>query len=244
MSRILIIDDEEPIRKLLRSILEQAGHTVLDAANGREGMALWHKTPADVVVTDIFMPDKDGIQILTELRRVATRPKIIAMTGGESRGLFDFKPAARLLGADRVLSKPFEVRTFLLTVEEVLKSMPGSRGVSIGSGIEEQRKYPRFSVSLSVSISDGLSTQTGMVADISREGCRIQCANAVPSEKYFQVEIQPETPGERLTVDLAVMRWSRERELGIEFIRMAPESKAQLRHILQTCEETCSQSRS
>jgi hypothetical protein len=66
----------------------------------------------------------------------------------------------------------------------------------------------------------------------------------VPSEKYFQVEIQPETPGERLTVDLAVMRWSRERELGIEFIRMAPESKAQLRHILQTCEETCSQSRS
>lgn len=126
ISRILVIDDEDLLRKLLRRILQQASHTVLDVPNGREGMALWHEVSTDVVITDLYMPNRDGIQILTELRRVAEKPKIIVMSGGEVGGLFDCKAAGHLLGADRVLSKPFELQTFLLMVEEMLKPMPES----------------------------------------------------------------------------------------------------------------------
>lgn len=73
--------------------------------------------------------------------------------------------------------------------------------------------------------------------DISREGCRIRSAGAVPSEKYFQAEIELEEPAERLTVNLAVMRWARQEEFGIEFIRMEPESQAQLWRIIRNREE-------
>lgn len=237
MPRILVIDDEQPLRRVLRIILERAGHTVLEAPDGREGMALFRQAPTDVVVTDIFMPEKDGMQILMDLKRVATKPKIIAISGGDPRGLLDLKPAASFLGADRVLSKPFDAQTFLLTVEEVLKAGPESSGVTSRSGMDEQRKYPRFPVALPASFGNGVSVLTGAVMDISREGCRIRSADALPSEKYFQVEIELEGPADRLTVNLAVMRWTRKGEFGVEFIRMAPESQAQLERIIRNCEE-------
>lgn len=237
MSRILVIDDEQPLRRVLRTILERAGHTVLEAADGREGMELFRQAPTDVVVTDIFMPEKDGMQILMDLKRVATKPKIIAISGGDPRGLLDLKPAARFLGADRVLTKPFDAQTFLLTVEEVLKAGPESSVVTSQSGIDEQRKYRRFPVAFPALFGNGLSGQAGTLMDISREGCRIRPADAVPSEKYFQVEIELEGPADRLTVNLAVMRWMREGEFGVEFIRMAPESQAQLARIIRKCEE-------
>ncbi len=234
MSRILVIDDEQPLRRVLRSIMERAGHTVLEAPDGSEGMALWRQAPTDVVVTDIFMPEKDGIQIIMELKRVAMKPKIIVMSGGDVKRLFDLKSAASLLGADRVLSKPFNPQTLLQAVEGVLKGAPS---VTIRSSPNEQRKYSRFPVAFSASFSDGVSVLAGMVMDISREGCRIRSADAVPSEKYFQVEIELEEPGERLTVNLAVMRWTRQEEFGIEFIRMEPESQTKLWRIIRNCEE-------
>ena len=238
MSRILVIDDEQPLRRVLRRILERAGHTVFEAQDGRKGMALWRQAPTDVVVTDIFMPEKDGMQILMELKHVSTKPKIIAISGGDPRGLLDLKPAARFLGADRVLQKPFDAQTFLAAVQEVLKGGPESSGVTSRSGMDEQRKYPRFPVALPTSFGNGVKVLTGTVMDISREGCRICSADAVPNEKYFRVEIELEGPAERLTVNLAVMRWMRQREFGVEFIRMTPESQAQLRRIIRNCEET------
>ena len=120
MSRVLIIDDELPIRQVLRRVLEQAGHTVLEASDGRQGMALWRREPVDVVVTDLFMPEKDGVEVLMELSHLAARPKIIAMSGGGAQGLFEVKSTVRCLGADRVLLKPFEPRTLVSTVQEVL----------------------------------------------------------------------------------------------------------------------------
>ncbi|MEP6960285.1 MAG: response regulator [Nitrospirota bacterium] len=81
LSRILVIDDELSMRHLLRSILEHAGHTVFDASDGRTGIALWRREPLDVVVTDIFMPGKDGVEVITELNKAVAKPKIIAMSG-------------------------------------------------------------------------------------------------------------------------------------------------------------------
>ena len=234
MSRILVIDDEQMIRQTLRSILERAGHSVLDAANGREGMRLWRDEPVDVVVTDIYMPEKDGVQVLLEMKHVARKPKIIAMSGGGQKGLLDWRTSALELGADGVLLKPFEERTVLFTIQEVLTGHPDGHDAVPRSNSTDQRKFPRLSVSLPVYFSNGMIAQSGTVVDISREGCRIRCPDAAPDMKYFQVEIQLDEPQGRLTVNLAVRRWSRDKELGVEFIRLEAEQQARLLQVLQS----------
>ena len=237
MSRILIIDDELSLRQVLRVILERAGHTVLEAPDGREGMALWHREPTDVVVTDLFMPDKDGLQVLMEMKKVATKPKIIAMSGGGQKGLLDWRANALALGADRVLVKPFDAPTLLLTVQEVLGGLPDTTDAVLPSSSTDQRKFPRLAVSLPVYFGNGVIAQSGTVADISREGCRIRCPDVSPDLKYVQVEIQLDEPQGTLTVDLAVRRWSRNGELGVEFIRMEPDQRARLLTVIRRCEE-------
>jgi PilZ domain-containing protein len=111
--------------------------------------------------------------------------------------------------------------------------------VLLSSDGTDQRKHPRFHVSLSVSFGDGANSRTGTVVDISREGCRIRCDDVVPRERYFRVEIRLGDPPDTLTIDLAVMRWSRHGECGIEFIRMEPDGQARLRSMIQNCEEEC-----
>jgi CheY-like chemotaxis protein len=237
MSRILVIDDELSLRRVLRSILERAGHTVLDAPDGRTGLALWRREPTDVVVTDIFMPEKDGIEVILEMKQVAATSKIIAMSGGGQKGLFDWNSSALALGADRVLVKPFDQRTFLLTVQEVLGDRPDLHDAVLSSSATDQRKYPRYPIFLPVSFDDGVIAQTGTIVDISREGGRIKGTCPVPDMKYFRVEIQLNDPHETLAVDLAVMRWSRNAEFGVEFIRMEPDQQARLRNTIRSCEE-------
>ena len=240
MSRILIIDDELLLRQALRSMLEREGHTVLDAPDAREGMALWHREPTDVVVTDIFMPDKDGIHVLMEMKKVATKPKIIVMSGGGERGLLDWRANALALGADRVLVKPFDQRVLLLTIQEVLAGHAEGQDAVPRSSSTEQRKFPRLPVSLPVYFGNGVIAQSGTVLDISREGCRIRCPDVVPEVKYFQVEIRLDELQETLTVDLAVRRWSRDGSLGVEFIRMEPDQQARLLSVIRRCEEAAS----
>ena len=240
MSRILIIDDELSLRQALRVILERAGHTVFDAPDGREGMALWHREPIDVVVTDIYMPDKDGIQVLMEMRKRATKPKIIAMSGGGQKGLLDWRANALALGADRVLVKPFDQRTLLLTIQEVLGGLPDTKDAVVPSSATDQRKFPRLPVALPVYFGNGVIAQSGTVVDISREGCRIRCPDVAPDLKYIQVEIQLYEPHGTLMVNLAVRRWSRNGELGVEFIRMEPDQRARLLSAIRRCEEAVS----
>lgn len=116
-------------------------------------------------------------------------------------------------------------------------TMDENLGDACRSNTDEKRKYPRFCVAFPVSFGDGGIVHFGMVVDISREGCRIRCGDAVPGDQYFKVEIWLNNSSDRLVIDLAVMRWSRQGEFGIEFIRMAPESQAQLRRIILNCEE-------
>ncbi|MFZ2961281.1 MAG: response regulator [Candidatus Ozemobacteraceae bacterium] len=120
MARILIIDDEDQIRKLLRQILEGAGHTVIDAADGRTGGNLFRQEPADLVITDIFMPEMGGIETIHDLRREFPGVKIIAISGGARGGSFDFLPVAESFGARRTVSKPFTREEILTAIHEVL----------------------------------------------------------------------------------------------------------------------------
>ncbi|MFH1139302.1 MAG: response regulator [Pseudomonadota bacterium] len=107
MPRILIIDDDESIRAVIRKMLERTGHEVHEAVDGREGLRIFKETTADLVITDILMPEKEGIQTIMELRKESKDLKILAISGGGAVGPFTYLSMARELGADMTLSKPF-----------------------------------------------------------------------------------------------------------------------------------------
>jgi DNA-binding NtrC family response regulator len=111
MATILIIDDEEIIRILLRSALEAEGYEVTEAANGREGLELYRQRPTDLVITDIVMPELNGLDMLLELTREFLHAKVIAISGaGEEKNVLD---VAKLLGARQTLQKPFSMPRLL-----------------------------------------------------------------------------------------------------------------------------------
>ena len=120
MARILVIDDEAPVRAMLQQMLERSGHNVTVATEGEEGMLLFHDDPADIVITDIFMPEKEGIETILELRKQAPQTKIIAISGGGRAGKLDFLATAKNLGAHQALAKPFERKELLDAIDAVL----------------------------------------------------------------------------------------------------------------------------
>jgi len=125
MARIIVIDDQEPIRRVVRRALEKEGHEVLEASDGELGIALLEREPADIVITDIFMPGMDGIQTLREIRKRFPAIKVIAMSGGDSTGLLDLRHDAELLGALKSIQKPFNARDVVDLVRDVLSSEGG-----------------------------------------------------------------------------------------------------------------------
>ena len=119
MALILIVDDDKQLREMLRKMLERAGHDVMDAENGKIGEELYCKTPADLVIMDMLMPEKDGVETTNELLLLNPDIKIIALTGGGIQG-FDCLREAKSYGAFRTLSKPFSKEDMLNTVNELL----------------------------------------------------------------------------------------------------------------------------
>ena len=122
MPRVLVIDDHANIRELLRETLRAAGYEVAVAPNGREGLEIQRRQPADLVITDIFMPEHEGLETIQALCEQSPRPKIIAMSGGGQLGV-DYLPAAQEFGADRALGKPFDCAALLRAVREMLADL-------------------------------------------------------------------------------------------------------------------------
>ena len=114
MAIILVIDDQEPIRSLLRAVLEGDSHRVLQASNGHHGLELYQERAADLIITDIDMPAMNGLEMMVELTRRSLNVKVIAMSGGlESEGALK---VAKLLGARRTFQKPFDMGHLLSAV--------------------------------------------------------------------------------------------------------------------------------
>ncbi|WP_029006730.1 response regulator [Azospirillum halopraeferens] len=107
MATVLVIDDDDLVRTVLLRALSHAGYTALAARDGAEGVALLQDTPTDVVITDIFMPHREGLATIMELRRLHPSVRIIAMSGGGAPEAPDLLPVAAALGARRTLRKPF-----------------------------------------------------------------------------------------------------------------------------------------
>lgn len=120
MPRILVIDDEPEITEVLRDALEAAGYDVLIAQDGDAGIALCRQSQIDLVLTDIVMPHRDGIETIIELRRLFPSLKIIAMSGGGTLRTPEYLRAAALLGSTRTISKPFALRDVVEAVDETL----------------------------------------------------------------------------------------------------------------------------
>ena len=121
MARILIIDDDKMVLNMLRQVLEGAQHTVVEASNGEVAMRLWREHPADLIITDILMPEKDGLEVIRELRRECPTVKVIALSGGSRKIHFDALDVAKRFGALSTLEKPFELKELLASVDTVLK---------------------------------------------------------------------------------------------------------------------------
>ena len=124
MAHILLIDDDDFLREVLASTLAQAGHTVVQARDGRQVVDFFRVESADLVITDLIMPDREGIETLVALRRETPGMPIIAMSGGSTHSGVYLATAVKL-GARRALAKPFTPEVLLRAVDEVLA---GSRG--------------------------------------------------------------------------------------------------------------------
>ncbi len=118
MARILVIDDDAELRALAGLNLKDAGYQVLLAADGNEGLKLFREQPADLVITDIYMPNREGLETIRDMRQRSPKVGIIAISGRATAGTM--LGIARKLGADEVLQKPFAMQELLSAVDKVL----------------------------------------------------------------------------------------------------------------------------
>ena len=120
MAHILVIDDDSSIRTLLRRFLENAGHEVIEASNGRIALDMQREAPADLIITDIFMPEKEGTEFIMDMGDEFPTAKVIAISGGGNVEDVDFLDLAKNLGALKTFQKPFKQADLLAAVEELL----------------------------------------------------------------------------------------------------------------------------
>lgn len=119
-TKILVIDDDVIVRETIIQILEDRGYQVVSAEDGKRGIASFRSEKPDLVITDIIMPEKEGIQTITEIRRERPDAKVIAISGGGRIGNTDFLKIAQKLGASDVIAKPFDPDDFLTRVSRCL----------------------------------------------------------------------------------------------------------------------------
>lgn len=118
--RILVIDDDEMLRGMLVQTLERAGYQVIEAPHGEAGLKLFRADPADLVITDLIMPEKEGVETMLELRRDYPHLPIIVVSGGSRASGRDYLPIARQLGVRCALAKPFSRQEILDAIREAL----------------------------------------------------------------------------------------------------------------------------
>lgn len=118
--RVLLVDDDDAIREMLELVLQRRGLHVVKAADGREALRLYSEQEFDLIVTDLIMPNKEGIETILEVRAMKRPIRILAMSGGGRVDQSMHLHLAKSVGADRVISKPFLPKDFLQVIDELL----------------------------------------------------------------------------------------------------------------------------
>ncbi len=124
MATILVIDDVPEMRSYLQEILERAGYSVTTAANGNEGIRLYKQNPTDIVITDLLMPEKDGVEMVLDLRKDYPEVKIIVVTGGGNIHGMDLLDLIDFLPVDYSCTKPIDKKKLLMAIDTLLYSHP------------------------------------------------------------------------------------------------------------------------
>jgi len=120
MARILVIEDDDEIRTILRGVLEEEGYDVVEARDGREGAKIYREISFDLVIRDMVMPQKDGIETIADLQAMFPEVKIIAISGGDRLGPEPYLAIAKGFGAANVFTKPFRIKELLEAVTKAL----------------------------------------------------------------------------------------------------------------------------
>ena len=128
MTRVLIIDDEAPIRSMLKLMLERDGYEVAEASDGMEAIRVYRQNPADLIITDLIMPNQDGIGMIIALKKEFPDVKIIAMSGGGLNKPEGYLKGAKKLGAACTLTKPIDRDEMLRAIKDILKSPSSQNG--------------------------------------------------------------------------------------------------------------------
>ena len=120
---IVVIDDDAMVRTSIQRILEAEGYEVALASNGREGLGLMQRLAPRLVITDLIMPEMEGIETIAEMRRLRADLRIIAISGGGRIGNADFLDMARKIGANDIMAKPFDPDEFITMVRQQLDTV-------------------------------------------------------------------------------------------------------------------------
>ncbi|MBF0544172.1 MAG: response regulator [Candidatus Riflebacteria bacterium] len=120
MAKILIIDDESEVREMVSMMVESAGHSAVCSPNGKNALEIFKTQSFDLIITDILMPEKEGVETIIELKDLKPRIKIIAISGGGSFGADTTLNLATLMGANKTLAKPFVKKELLDAISELL----------------------------------------------------------------------------------------------------------------------------
>ncbi|MBE0533291.1 MAG: response regulator [Rhodospirillales bacterium] len=121
MASILVVDDEDLVRFSVRQMLEDAGHSVKEAADGVEGITQLQSCAFDLMITDIVMPRKEGMETIAEAKQMQPDLRVIAISGGGPVGQFHYLELAKQFGADAVLAKPFKKQELIALVDTLVK---------------------------------------------------------------------------------------------------------------------------
>lgn len=124
MARVLLVDDDDSFRTMLRITLMKMGHAVREVRNGREAMAAYEQDPLDLVITDLVMPEQEGVETIRKLRQKYPQVKIIAMSGGGRGSATSYLKIAQAMGADLVLAKPFSNDEMRAGIGRLLTARP------------------------------------------------------------------------------------------------------------------------
>ncbi len=120
MAGIMIVEDQKETREMLSQALTRNKFQIIEASNGREALVKFKPTMVNLVITDILMPEEDGLQVIIKLKELNPKLKIIAISGGGKIGPANYLNIAKTLGADEILFKPFSVKELLKKVQELL----------------------------------------------------------------------------------------------------------------------------
>jgi DNA-binding response OmpR family regulator len=121
MAGILIVEDDRDLREMLSSTLVRRKYTVLEASNGKEALNRFKPAIIDLIITDIIMPDEDGLKVIMRLKEIKPDLKIIAISGGGKAGPGNYLNLARALGADEIFPKPFSLQILISRIDSLLQ---------------------------------------------------------------------------------------------------------------------------